>query len=380
MRPSSIRRAQSRAADARQAVREFHAAVAQPDTALVLFFCSSDHDLHAVAEEMRSCFGDLPVLGCTTAGEIGPAGYLRRSLSGLSLGARDFAVANGRVEDLAALRLVDGQRLTRRLVNRLGEQVPRVDAGNTFGLLLIDGLSGREEPVAHALQCGLGHIPLIGGSAGDDLHFQRSQVYADGAFRSGCAQLVLVSTALPFRVFKSQHFSPGEQRMVVTSADPALRLVHEIDGLPAGARYAQLLGLDPATLGPGSFAEWPVAVMMGGGSYVRAIRSHNPDGSLSFFSAIDEGLVLRAAHGECTLENLARSFESLRRDLGELQLTLACDCILRTLELERAGRKEEAADFLRRQRAVGFSSYGEQYLGVHVNQTLTGVAIGTPAH
>jgi hypothetical protein len=29
---------------------------------------------------------------------------------------------------------------------------------------------------------------------------------------------------------------------------------------------------------------------------------------------------------------------------------------------------------------VGFSSYGEQYLGVHVNQTLTGIAIGEPVH
>jgi hypothetical protein len=29
---------------------------------------------------------------------------------------------------------------------------------------------------------------------------------------------------------------------------------------------------------------------------------------------------------------------------------------------------------------VGFNTYGEQYGGVHVNQTLTGVAIGMPDH
>lgn len=379
MRPAAIRRAHSRATDSRQAVREFHAAVSQPDTALVLFFCSSDHDLDAVADELHRCFGGLPVLGCTTAGEIGPAGYLRRSLAGLSLGAADFAVAHGGVDELAAFGLGDGQRLTRRLVDQLSTQVARVDACNTFGLLLIDGLCGHEELVAHALQCGLGHIPLVGGSAGDDLHFLRSQVYADGAFRSGAAQLVLVSTALPFRVFKSQNFRPGEPRMVVTSADPRRRVVHEIDGLPAGARYAELLGLDLSTLGPQSFAERPVVVMMGGTGYVRSIRRHEADGSLSFFCAVDEGVVLRAAHGECTLENLERSFDALRRDLGELQLTLACDCILRSVDFEQAGRKQAAGEILRRQRAVGFSSYGEQYLGVHVNQTLTGVAIGTPA-
>lgn len=36
-KPSRILRAQSRAIEARQAVREFYAAVAQPDIALVIF-------------------------------------------------------------------------------------------------------------------------------------------------------------------------------------------------------------------------------------------------------------------------------------------------------------------------------------------------------
>ena len=31
---------------------------------------------------------------------------------------------------------------------------------------------------------------------------------------------------------------------------------------------------------------------------------------------------------------------------------------------------------VRENHVIGFSSYGEQYGGVHVNQTLTGVAIG----
>ena len=83
MQPS-LRRAQSLAANAREAVREFHAGVVQPDMALVLFFCSSDYDLDAMADEMRQRFAGVTVVGCTTAGEIGPAGYCDRSLSGVS--------------------------------------------------------------------------------------------------------------------------------------------------------------------------------------------------------------------------------------------------------------------------------------------------------
>ena len=37
------------------------------------------------------------------------------------------------------------------------------------------------------------------------------------------------------------------------------------------------------------------------------------------------------------------------------------------------------SDILRRNNAVGFNTYGEQFCGVHVNQTLTAVALGSGA-
>ena len=55
---------------------------------------------------------------------------------------------------------------------------------------------------------------------------------------------------------------------------------------------------------------------------------------------------------------------------------LAFDCILRRLEITQDGLKEKVSDVLRRNNTVGFSTYGEQFCGVHVNQTLTGIALG----
>src|ERR1019366_8721099 len=79
-----MRTGQTGATDARQAVQEFHAMVAQPEMALVVFFCSSEYDLDVLAAEMKRLFGDIPMVGCTTAGEIGPSGYCDRSLAGAS--------------------------------------------------------------------------------------------------------------------------------------------------------------------------------------------------------------------------------------------------------------------------------------------------------
>ena len=40
------------------------------------------------------------------------------------------------------------------------------------------------------------------------------------------------------------------------------------------------------------------------------------------------------------------------------------------------GLEDRVGEILRRNRAVGFNTYGEQFCGVHVNQTLTGIALG----
>jgi len=82
-----IRTAQSCAADPRDAVEEFYAGVAQPDMSLVVFFCSSAYDRDVLAVEMARRFADVHVIGCTTAGEIGPAGCLDGSISGASFSA-----------------------------------------------------------------------------------------------------------------------------------------------------------------------------------------------------------------------------------------------------------------------------------------------------
>jgi hypothetical protein len=71
---NGVRTWQSRAPDARQAALDFHSSVFQPDMELVLFFCSSEYDLDVLAGEMHRLFAGVRTVGCTTAGEIGPAG------------------------------------------------------------------------------------------------------------------------------------------------------------------------------------------------------------------------------------------------------------------------------------------------------------------
>jgi hypothetical protein len=375
---SSVLTGHSCAADPRQAVAEFRAAVAQPHMALVLFFCSSEYDLTVLGEAMARAFEGVQVVGCTTAGEIGPAGCRDHSISGVSFGAADFAAVSGHIDRLRQFEPDKGQAFARNLLRRLERGTPGAEPGNSFALLLIDGLSMREELVTRWFQDCLGQIPLVGGSAGDGSKFQRTQVFSEGRFHDDSAALILLSTPLPSRIFKTQHFVPTDKRIVVTAADPARRIVTEIDGYPAAVGYARMFGVDASAIDGLGFADNPVVVLIDGANYVRSIQKINADGSLTFYCAIDEGVVLRQACGIDLVQNLHQAFARIDAEIGPPELIIGFDCVLRKREILHHGLGQQVDELLRRNQVIGFNTYGEQFHSVHVNQTFTGVALGSP--
>jgi hypothetical protein len=163
---------------------------------------------------------------------------------------------------------------------------------------------------------------------------------------------------------------------VTTSADPSVRLVREINGIPAADAYAELLGLTVDQLDPSVFSRHPVMLRLGSDHYVRSIQKVNPDRSLTFYCAIDEGLVLSVGEGVDPLGTLEQGLRDSTADLGELSLVIGCDCVLRRLELEKRDVARRAGEILSSYKVIGFSTYGEQFNAVHVNQTFTGIALG----
>ena len=236
----------------------------------------------------------------------------------------------------------------------------------------------REEAVVSALQMALDEIPIVGGSAGDGLRFERTFVIHGGEAFADAAVLTLVATDLPFRTFRNDNYEPTPVKMVVTEADTENRIVRELNAEPAAKEYARVCGVLDTTLDAFSFASHPVLVSVGGEYFVRSIQRVNPDGSLSFFCAIDEGLVFTAARRLDPMESLGRLFERIEGELGEVDLYLGFDCVLRRLAAEREQMAQPMSKLYRAKRVIGFNTYGEQFTSMHVNQTFTGVAIGRP--
>ncbi|MEJ2418515.1 MAG: hypothetical protein P8Y45_16610, partial [Exilibacterium sp.] len=78
------------------------------------------------------------------------------------------------------------------------------------------------------------------------------------------------------------------------------------------------------------------------------------------------------------IEHLQKLIQSLKDVVGEPQLIIGCDCILRRIEAEELQQQAQMSRIFMENNVIGFESYGEQIHAMHVNQTISGVAIGTP--
>lgn len=344
----------------------------------LLVFFSPLYPADELAEALARHFPNVPCAGCTTAGEITPAGFTEGSLVVIAFPRAGFrfvsSIITG-VHSLTVERAADTVRLLRAKLDRPGHN----PHASRFALAFIDGLSACEELIVSALGWALNDIPLVGGSAGDDFALARTTLLHDGQTHSGAALLLLVETTHAVETFKHDHFEPTATKMVVTASDSESRIVRELNAELAAYEYAALTGVDPEGLTPMSFASHPVVVRIGGDYYCRSIQKVNSDGSLSFFCAIDDGVVLTVARPRDMVASVTAELARLDGAVGGLDLVLGFECVLRRLDAENRQVKRVISNLYCQNNVVGFHTYGEQYRSMHLNQTFTGVAIGRKA-
>ncbi len=358
--------------DPAAAVATLAAAFAALDPALVLVFASPAGAVPAIVGGLHAALGPGPrVVGCSSAGEIGPGGYCSDTVTAIAFPRAQFGAGvtvMGSLQRLPVSDWIADLRANRRSACRARKR-------GCFGVLLADGLSRQEEVIVAALDAALPDVPVIGGSAGDGLAFAHTCLAVDDQVLVDAAVLCLIETDLRIEEVVFAHFRPTDRRMVVTDAAPEDRLILELNAVPAAEEYARMVGVPTDALSPVVFAKHPLMMRMGGRFYVRAISEATPQGGLKLMSAIEAGSVLTlGVAGDPTggLETLLTSLP------GNPSLVLTFDCILRRLAVEHAGLAPEMAVLARRFNMAGFNTYGEQHGGMHVNQTLVGLAFLSP--
>ncbi len=370
-----VRTAEADAADP-DAVRQIVMKLGRGPFSMVLMFFSPETDRATLTRQLKAEIPYARVMGCSTAGELSSKGYDEGKIIAIGFPIEHFGVETLLIHDLKNCSPQDLMGSLLRARQNLSRRYPRFE--HEFAMLLVDGLSEREDELTAALASGLGPVPLFGGSAGDGRRFQETFVLNGPTLMENSAILTFFRTNCHVKVFSYDHLAATKKRMVVTQAEPNARVVKEINAEPAGQEYARLIGVDPALLNDHVFAANPVVVQVGGKHHVRAIKSVHPNGDMSFFAAIDEGLVLTLAEPQNMVAHLEGALAGLSKH-SDPALVLACDCIFRRLEAEHSQMKTQMSDLLSKANVRGFSTYGEQIGSIHVNQTFTGVAIYPPS-
>lgn len=347
------------------------------ETPEILFlFSSSTRPPQAVAATLAARLPGVQMVGCTTAGEHHCGEHSNGSLVVAGLVDSGVRWATTTVRGLKDFDKARALQVTGRLYADLDVDLNRHFApADFFCLLFIDGLSMMEERVSALLAEALEGVRLAGGSAGDDLAFEKTWVFHNGQASTDAATIVMghaIKTEV--EIVKHQHFVTTPTHLVITKAEPALRLVQEINGYPAAEAYAAALGLEVNELTSEITFLHPLTFCCDGEIYVRSILKINPDQSISFYCSIEKGMVLEIGGHTDMTKALAQQLDA---EEGRADFVLGFNCILRALEAKQGGDHEALSEVIARNSCamIGFDTYGEQLDGLHINQTLVAVLL-----
>ncbi len=338
---------------------------------VVLFFASTKYAPDSVSKKMQDAFPMAQVFGCSTAGEITAGSMLNDSIVAMAWDGK--AMKDAKIEVVENL----GDEKSVRAAFSTFEsyfKVPmaEMDPGEYVGIILVDGLSGAEEGLMETIG-DLTNVTFIGGSAGDDLKFAATHLYAHGKSHTKSAVLALLKPGVGFTFIKTQSFRDLGKSLEVTKANEELREVVEFNNKPAAVAYAELLGVT-AEETPSQFMHNPIGLVIDDEPFVRSPQQISGQ-AMRFYCGVKEGMELSILESTDIIGDTRESLEQAREELGSISGIVNFNCILRTLELKQKNLDQEYGKLFSQYQTVGFSTYGEQYIG-HINQTATMLVFG----
>lgn len=353
------------------------------DPKLVVVFCSAGLELQAVVDSIAAAAPDVPMIGCTTAGEIATGAAGTGGVTVAMLGG-DFSAASSCVE------ISDGDLF--EAGNRAGAVVGQIpDRAHTVAMLLTDGLAGNQQEIVRGVYNRIGAaVPLVGGCAGDDTAMVKTFQVCDGVVFENAVVAAVIGSDAPIGIGVKHGWTPvGEPMLVTRSGDTG---VTELDGQPALDHYLATAGM-PSELKTDreAFTEFamthPLGLRRRGAEEVRFITGADIEaGALTSIAELPEGSLVWLMEGDrrSVLAGTIASCEDALDQLGTRDPIglLLFDCIARKTVLGPDGviaEMETIGSVLQTVPTAGFYTYGEfartrGARGFH-NQTLVALAL-----
>ncbi|TYQ16585.1 UNVERIFIED_CONTAM: hypothetical protein Cloal_3141 [Acetivibrio alkalicellulosi] len=353
-----------------EAIKDIKNQLGDFDVKLLVFFSSSSFDLDSLSLLMQRAFEDAVVFGCSTAGEITSGDMLTKSI--VAMAFNSSIIEECKIEVLENISdNPDVNNAFDSFEKYYNDNLYTMDMTKYVGIILIDGLSMMEESVMDLIGDRT-NVTFIGGSAGDDLKFSKTYVFANGKAYNNAALLALlkINDTAEFGIIKTQSFEVLDHVLTASKVDEKNRQVIEFNNEPAVNAYAKAVGASSPEHISKYFMTNPVGLPIGEDDiYVRSPQSIIGN-TMRFYCNILEGMEVKLLKSTNILEDTKRSIESKVKEFGSIEGIINFHCILRTLELQKENTTKQYGEIFKDIPTIGFSTYGEEYIG-HINQTST---------
>jgi hypothetical protein len=336
------------------------------DSKAILFFASSIFNPDDISGKFKTFFPGSQIFGCSSSGEIVSGKVLKNSIVAMAFDSH--AIKNIKIEILENIKNnADIKSIFNDFEKHFKVPVKDMDYQKYFGIILVDGLSGSEEKIMEQLG-NLTNVMFVGGSAGDDLKFKKTYVYANGKSYTDAALFALIEPGIKFDFIKTQSFCEMDKKLIATKVNEEKREVIEFNDKSAKTAYAEALGIDEKDLS-GYFMTNPVGLMVNDEPFVRSPQQIS-GGSIIFYCNVIKDSEMTLLRSTDMIKDTEQSIKNKIKEKGNISAIINFHCILRTLELEKSGKTREYGDVFKNIPTIGFSTYGEQFIG-HMNQTST---------
>lgn len=348
----------------------------QRDPSLIVFFCGHQLDGAALASGLAGRMPGASVVGCSSAGEFTQRAFSSRGAAALAFPRSVAPRVATAVVDVTGGIIEGVETAAEDLERQLGTRLRDLDPQRYVGLVLIDGLSSQEEEINQALGRVAPFLSFVGGSAADDLEYERTWMATDRLSVDRGAVLAVIELSVPYTVLKTCSFVPTAHSFTVTRADALRRIVYELDGRPVLDVYAEAFGVTPDKLDDALFRRHPMGVMIDTQPWIRAPQAPMPDGSLRLYCRLPEDTKIHLMEATDLIQDTRTALAASAAQLGgDIRGGLLFNCVHRRLDLDETGRLGEYVRIFEDIPVAGLHTYGESWLG-HINQTCTGLLLG----
>jgi hypothetical protein len=328
--------------------------------ALVLLFVSSRYDMEAVAKSASSAVDTTPMIGCSTAGEIGEgvAGSGRVVAAAIGGAGLRAQASVGMLED----GLADAGRAA-------AHGLMEISAPHRAVVLLSDGLSGGQtEVVRGAYGVGGAPVKLVGGRAADDLAMVKTwQILGDRVYTNAVVGATIGSNG-PIGIGVGHGWRRVGEPMVVTKSDG--HRIFRLDDRPALDLFLTRADAPPEAFEDlNAWQETTLLHQLGlprpGGEEVRGVLGVDYKDRSLLCGDVPQGSVVWVMDGdaETVLDGTVTACDQALADLGDVPPVglFAFDCAARRTIL--GDRLPDEMDTIAKHTGgvpvAGFYTYGE---------------------